>query len=223
MSSDFLPDSDKELIAWASRFITIATANITATQLSSAQIAALNTKTQEAQAASNDADAKRKAAEAATLVKKDKIALLTTNAREINRVLQGNLIITAETKFKLGLKVRPAKRKPIALVVPTKLQVVGNPGRQNILSWDANGNPPNTLYEVQASYGEGEPYFLVTALIGTRYVHQGVRPGQEMIYRVRAKRRTKYSDYSSLITVYPNIAPELKMPKLNMLELKKAA
>ncbi len=223
MSNDFLPEKDKDVVAWAAKFVMIAAANITATQLTTVQITALSTKSTDAQTAINDSETKHKAAEAATLVKNDKLTLLKTDARELNRLLQGNLNVTAETKVKLGLKVRPAKPKPVDPVAPSRLQVIGNSGNQNVLAWDANGNHANILYELQASYGEGEPFFIVTSLTGTRYVHQGVKPGQEMIYRVRANRRKVYSGYSNLATIYPVAASEVKLPMVNTLKLKKAA
>ncbi len=214
MSNDFLPTKDKDMIAWAAQFVMIATVNITATQLTPAQITAFETKIQNAQSAINDAKVQRKAAEATTRVKNDHVTQLKANARELNRILQDNLNVTAATKVKLGLKVRSAKPKPVAPIAPSKVQVVGNSGNQNVLSWNANGNHAQTLYELQASFGESEPFFTVTIITGSRYVHQGVKPGQEMIYRVRAKRGKKESGYSNLATVYPKAAT---------LQLKKAA
>ena len=223
MSSDFLPNSDNDLITWTTQFAATASVNTRATPLTRDQIATLETKIQDVQVALENAEAQRLAAQAATQVKKDKVNALKANARELNRIVQGSGSVTAETKHRLGLKVRPDKRKLAALATPVNVQVSVNFRNENLVTWDTGGNSPNTLYELQASFGEGEPFFTVMTLTGTRYTHQRVVPGQEMIYRVRAQRRTQLSGFSNLAVVYPQAAPVVSLPKKKSIVLKKAA
>ncbi len=124
-------------------------------------------------------------------------------ARLVNQQVQGNPEVTDKVKLELGLSVRPAKPSPVIPLVPEKFQAYGDSNGVNFLSWKAAGNRSGTQYEIWCKEGTKEDWRLLTTATTLRYEHKGVMPGTQYLYKVRAKRADRFSNFSAISVVYP--------------------
>jgi hypothetical protein len=201
MDSDFLPNGDDELVRWATQFVTMATANISAVGLTSQQITDFSNMSSTFNIRLQNVDTKRGEYQGAVEAKDAQRKLVVNTAREYNRIVQSKTTATPEIKAKLGLKVRRKGEKtpPIA---PAKLTVTGNSLGENFLEWSRNGNISGTVYEIFFQTDGAGDWTFLTSTNAVKYTHQSAVPGQMTAYKVRARRRDVYSVFSEEAVIY---------------------
>ncbi len=87
--------------------------------------------------------------------------------------------------------------------LPEKFAAYGDSNSVNFLSWKAGTNKGGTLYEIWYNEGVGGEWRLLTTSTTLRYQHKGVTPGTQYLYKVRAKRADRFSNFSATAVVYP--------------------
>jgi len=201
MDTDFLPNSDDELVFWGLQFVTAATANFTAAGLNMTQITDFNTVTTGFNDKVKTVDTKREDYKSAVKAKDTQRKTMGNAARELNRIVQSKTTATPEVKAKLGLKTRQ-KGEKTAPNPPKGLSVTGNSLGENFLEWQRNGNTATTTFEIFCrTNGMGEWVFLASTN-AVKHTHQGATPGVQTEYRVRARRRDVYSTFSEIAIIY---------------------
>jgi len=103
-------------------------------------------------------------------------------------------------------------------VTPEKFAATGSSNGINFLTWRAGGNRSGTLYEIWVSIGNGawQPLSTETRL---RFEHRSVTPGVPYLYKVRAKRVDRFSNFSDTASVYVDNS----LPNMTSLVMDKAA
>ena len=153
---------------------------------------------------------------AAVKAKNDKRKALATQVRIQNRFVQGRVEVTDSVKVQMGLNVRPTKPSIVTPVTPGNLSATGSSNGVNFLTWKSGGNKSGTLYEIWVSVGKGN-WQLLAVVIRVRFEHKSVTPGVPYLYKVRANRADRFSNFSDTASVYmqgeTSDAPALVMDK----------
>ena len=204
---DFLPNTDKDAVIWVTRFVNVATANSTMVNIPAATLSTLTVTNTSFNNSILLVETKKAELKAAVKAKNDARKALATQARTQNRYVQGRVEVTDTVKLQLGLKVRPAKPKPVMPEIPENFQAYGDSNGVNFLSWKHGANKSGTLYEVWYSQSGNDDWQLLTTSTTMRYPHTGVTPGTQYLYKVRAKRADRFSNFSGTAIVYPALRP----------------
>jgi len=214
MSTDFLPDRDKLIVQWATACASYASPRPIQTGRATTVVTELTTRRNDFQNSILLVESTHAAHRAAVKAKNINKKRVEETSRLINQQVQGNPAVNDETK--LGLSVRPAKPSPVIPLVPEKFQAYGDSNGVNFLSWKAAGNRSGTQYEIWYKEGTKEDWRLLTTATTLRYEHKGVTPGTQYLYKVRAKRADRFSNFSAISVVYPAVS-------VNPLVMDKAA
>jgi len=214
MSTDFLPDRDKLIVQWATACASYAAPRPIQTGRATTVVTELTTRRNDLQNSILLVESTHAAHRAAVKAKNINKKRVEETSRLINQQVQGNPAVNDETK--LGLSVRPAKPSPVIPLVPEKFQAYGDSNGVNFLSWKAAGNRSGTQYEIWYKEGTKEDWRLLTTATTLRYEHKGVTPGTQYLYKVRAKRADRFSNFSAISVVYPAVS-------VNPLVMDKAA
>lgn len=202
MASSYIPTSDTEFAAWLANFNTVAAANLELIGLSAADLTPSTTAKTALDTIITDFTAAQAAAKASTVAKRDAREAAETVARGLAQRVQVNPSVPQNVKEQLGLHVGGGQPAPAAPVAPTGLFVRGLDNGTNVLSWSGNGNRPNTQYLIECRCGGASAWTLVDVTTKTKYEHQGCKPGERAVYRIRAKRGDVPSGYSNEAVVY---------------------
>jgi hypothetical protein len=213
-SEDFLPKGDRQLVTWGTRFVNVATANSTVVGIQSATLATYTTINTEFNNSILLVETKKAELKAAVKAKNDKRKQVTAQARGFNRFVQGRAEATDSVKLQLGLKVRPAHPEPVIPHTPELFTATGDSSGSNFLTWKHGKNKSGTLYEIWYCEGEGGKWQVLATSTKLRYTHQGVTPGVQTAYKIRAQRSDRFSEFSATSIVYMSgTAPVLTLSK----------
>ena len=87
--------------------------------------------------------------------------------------------------------------------MPTKLSVAGYSNGVNKLRFSGNNLPSSVTYIIEAKTGDSPQYVMIGTSRKQSYEHKGVRPGEPVLYRIRAQAaRGMVSPYSNEAVVY---------------------
>ena len=200
--SSFYPVNDAEFSVWLGNFIAVATTNRVVLGLGDADLAALT-------AAKTALDAKITASQSANDAAKSATTAKKTTRKSTNaligyraKVINANAAIPADIKRQLGLTVRDSKPTSTPPNAPVNLMADGFSTGVNQLDWDTNGNLRGTQYLIEAAVGSATAFKFVGTTTKSRFEHKGQTPGVQVIYRVKAQRADKDSEYSNDALVY---------------------
>jgi hypothetical protein len=199
---DYIPKPDGEAVAYTETLITALESDEAAYGITAAQSLALraahtdfenslnvsNTKKGEAQIAVADKDTKRTALEAAL--------------RPIVAQIQVNPVVTDPLRVAAGIPIRDTVRTFSNPVTPSGLVATADAAGTNSLKWSGAGNSTGIQFVVEAKIGAAPEFSTVDVVTATTYRHTGRTPGQQVVYRVRARRGSALSDPSNVATVY---------------------
>jgi hypothetical protein len=214
--SEYFPARDKDAVTWVTKFVSVATANSTMVAIPAATLSTMTVTNTEFNNSILLAETKKAEWKAAVKAKNDKRKALTSQVRAQNRFVQGRAEVTDSVKVQMGLNVRPTKPSIVMPLTPVKLAATGSSNGVNFLTWKSGDNKSGTLYEIWVSVNN-VAWQLLSTETRLRYEHKNVMPGVPYLYKVRAKRVDRFSNFSDTASVYmdnsvPN-PPALVMDK----------
>lgn len=214
MSRVLIPAQDSLYGPWITTFASVATANITALNMTSGQALALTGLATAFTDALEDSTAKKAASQGAVATKDLIRSVSEESFRASAKLINANLGVSAELKAELGISVTPSVVTPVA--PPTELVALGYDTGFNKLTWKRNGNMAGTTFLIEYRLGGSATWNFVAVTGKTKYMHPGQTPGIEITYRVTAQRDDLQSMPSNQSTLY---GPE----ESEVLTLKQAA
>jgi hypothetical protein len=207
--SNFLPDKDRDLVAWANNFITVATANLDALGLLSSDLTGLVGGAADMGTDLDTMTGLKAQFEAQVADKNDTRSFLESSARTLAKRIQAKGGVSTSLKVALGINANTGTRNRTAPVQPATLVATPQADGTNALHWNKAGNKQNTQYAVLAkSLTEGASvtadtdWTMVGLTTASRFKHNGVTPGSPMAYKVMAVRAGNSSLPSLPVTVY---------------------
>jgi hypothetical protein len=150
------------------------------------------------------ANTAKAAAQVAVAAKDTDRMELEALVRPLIRQIQENPIVTDQLRVEAGIPVRDTVRTTSAPVTPLDLVANADAAGTNVLRWSGAGNASGIQYVIEAQYGGVGAFNMVDAVTATTYRHVGRTVGQQVVYRVRARRGTMISDASNVAVVYPS-------------------
>lgn len=198
----FYPTNDAQFSVWLGNFIAVANANLTALGMTTADITALTALKTDLDAKVAAAQTAQEAAVAATAARKVARKAVNDSVGPKGRIIGENPAISNALKEELGLRVRDTTPTPIIPVPPTDLAAQGLANGVNVLKWKSGGNKPGTLYIIEARIGAAAAFTMIDTVTSTRYEHKNQTPGVRVFYRIKAKRASSESNYSTEAVVY---------------------
>lgn len=194
--------NDVEFSTWLQNYIDVATANKVELGLTDADIQALVALKMTIDKGIKDAIALQRASKAATEQR------VVNRHNGIEQIRMTNLRVastpTAPTELKqqLGITTRKGPSAPTTPTAPKDLVVRGFDDGQNKLTWNGNGNRPNTTYVIEAMVADATEYTIIGLTTKRRFIHLNQKPGVRVAYRVRAQRSDRISSASNIGIVY---------------------
>lgn len=129
--------------------------------------------------------------------------------RNIARVINADSNIPNSLKASLGISVTPSVPGPVN--VPLGLEVVSYVEGVNRLTWQANANKQGTTYILEYRLPGESAWLYLSSITAKKFDHTGQIVGQEVSYRVSAKRGSVQSVPSMAVTAYVDSVPELSI------------
>lgn len=142
------------------------------------------------------------AAHAATQAKAEAKASSVAVLRQLTAIVRASPAASDDVLAGFGLPVYDKKPTRSAPNVPTDLSAFGRSDGTNLLKWNRNRNKKETRYFIEARFHHNSEWELIDVVTATKYVHEGVIPGQPVYYRVIAKRNIQRSAPSNTAIVY---------------------
>lgn len=202
MTQDLIPTMDAALLTFGTTLAAAVTAAPASFGLAAADIAPVSADVNQFGQALQDVDA-LKAELASAVRQKEQIRLnVEAGLRSVARRIQADPAVTDDTRSNAGIPIRDFRPSSTAPNPPTDLVAAGLVSGVNELSWDRNGNLPNTEFVIEAMKGAETTFSQVDVTRAARYRHTGQTVGVKVIYRVRARRDGISSDNCREAGVY---------------------
>lgn len=200
MSRLSIPTQDSLFGPWITTFASVASANITALNITSGQATALTGLATAFNTAYEDSVEKKAAAQGAVATKDNFRTASEAAFRGVGKVINANANISSALKAELGISVTPSEI--VAVTPPTELVALGYDTGYNKLTWKRNGNPSGTAFIIECRIGESATWAFVAVTTKVKYMHSGTTPGVPITYRVSAQRDDVQSMPSNMATLY---------------------
>jgi len=193
-TGDYVPRKDTSFQSWLNNFVSVVSDNLSILGLTSSDINSLSSDKEELGIALAQAELLSAQSKAATIRKNTMRSLAEDKTRALVRKIQANPEVPSSLKKQLQLNVAGEassySSKPIP---PTNLLCkVLQPGAYQ-LKWNANGNPPRTLYSLEAKIGSSNTFIPIVTITKSKYTYTSKNPYEKITFIVRAQRGTSFS------------------------------
>jgi hypothetical protein len=196
--------SATELLPFAVNFQSVVGTTPANWNLSTAQITALSTASDELQAANDDYTAKeaafRSAVRAREAARQASIDAISSAANSI----YAKSSLTPAQIASTGLSPRSTSRTKVVPSIPNELVALPNTEGAVQLKWKRNGNPGSVTFIVQSS-ADGETWANTAYTSKSRATLSGFTPGTPAWFRICATRNDLVSTPCQCVSIY---APE---------------
>lgn len=200
MSRVDIPSQDAYFGPWITNFASVATANITALNMTSSQALQL-TGLATAFSTSFDDTAEAKTNLASKVATKNTTRLVAEESfRAAAKFVNANNNVSSGLKAELGISMSPSPAGPVA--TPLDLTATGFSNGAVKLAWDRAGNAGGTAFLIEAKYGLSTVWSFVAMTTRAKYTHSNQTPGNQITYRVTAQRDGIQSEPSDIAVLY---------------------
>jgi hypothetical protein len=199
---DYIPKPDGESQSYTDVLIAALELDEAAFGITVAQSLALREAHTRFEDALNAANTAKGAAQVAVAAKDTARTALEQLLRPIVAQIQVNPAVTDADRVAAGIPIRDTTRTFSAPVTPSGLVATADAAGTNLLKWSGAGNSTGIQFVVEAKVGSALEFSTVDVVTATTYRHTGRTPGQQVVYRVRARRGSALSDPSNVATVY---------------------
>ena len=201
MPSTYYPSKDAELVVWLGNFITVANANLATLGIVATDVDPIKALQPIYSTNLNDVETKKAALSASVETKDATKDSIIQKVRLLVNKIQANPAVTPSLKAQLGISTRTGSTNPQHPVAPTDLVAeLQSDGSVN-LTWNRNGNAPRIQFVIESIVGTGTDWVLLDVVTRTNYTHLGVSPGEQVKYRIKARKGTETSGSSNLAIV----------------------
>ena len=201
MPSTYYPSKDAELVVWLGNFITVANANLATLGIVATDVDPIKALQPIYSTNLNDVETKKAALSASVETKDATKDSIIQKIRLLVNKIQANPAVTPSLKAQLGISTRTGSTNLQHPVAPTDLVAeLQSDGSVN-LTWNRNGNAPRTQFVIEAMTGKATDWVLLDVVTRTNYTHLGVSPGEQVKYRIKARKGTETSGSSNLAIV----------------------
>lgn len=190
-----------EFLPWLENLINVINVNRATLPISADKITALEARRASHETKLNRQTEAEAASQSATRDLNDDRKLSNEDISFINTVFKADKSIPRELLVEMGLRVSDGKTSPPPNE-PSNLLVTPNAAGYTDLKWDKNGNKPNTIYDIQAQTDGTATWEHVESVNATKYRHLNRKVGEQVVYRVRARRAGQESAWSSPAVAY---------------------
>ncbi len=207
--ADFIPKPDREAEAYMVSVVNAlnapaadASGNVVKFGVPKADITAVVNLVAPFTAALNDVDAKKVAQQNSVTAKDTARTALETKLRALVARIQVAPAVTDASKTEAHLPLRDKTRSFSAPVAPQTLKGTPFSNGVNRLEWLAGGNQAGVQYVIEQKLLTSPDWFVVDAVTARKYDHKQQTVGNQVSYRVRARRGAVTSDPSNVVVVY---------------------
>ena len=198
-----LPERETQINAWINNFVGVATANFTVLGVSQLQLTDLSgenaTFVDDLQAVNDQKAALKGATTNKNATRKD----LEKSVTALNKIIQGRPTVTPALKKSLGLNPGDTMPAPVTPLQPVKLTGTADASGFAFLDWKSGGNKSATTYEIFAKRGSATEFVMIGSTGKTAFKDSNATPGVSTIYKVRARRAERFSEFSLPYVLYP--------------------
>ncbi len=201
---DYIEKPDNDFLAQMTALIGVLAANEVAYGLIVDSTDPLAAELAQFQASLTAANTAKAAAQVAVAAKDTDRLELEGLVRPLIRQIQENPVVTDQLRVEAGIPVRDVVRTTSVPVTPVDLVAVADAAGTNSLRWAGAGNSSGIQFVIEAQVGGVGAFGMVDVVTATSYRHTSRVVGQQVVYRVRARRGSQISDPSNVAVVYPS-------------------
>ncbi len=196
-------DNDAELKSKMNVFIVKVDENRTTLGLTTTQVSALNLLFSDYGAAIDDATKAKNASKGATIAKNSIKSTAKSSIAQYAKTWRANASIPDALLAELMLPPHNASQESPAPSQPTGLELKINTEGVVTLKWKRNGNLSTAIFIVESSPNTNGPWTTADITSQTKMVYGGT-VGDQICFRVTARRVGQNSPPSSVIVLWPN-------------------
>ena len=201
MPNTYLPTKEAELVVWLGNFITVANANLATLGLVATDVDPIKALQPVYSTNLNDVETKKAALAAAVGTKDATRDSILQKVRILVNKIQANPAITVAMKAQLGISTHEGGTNLQHPVPPSNLVANMQSDGSFYLTWNRNGNAPRIQFVIESIVGTGTEWVLLDVVTRTNYTHQGISPGVQVKYRIKARKGTETSGSSNVAIV----------------------
>ena len=197
----FADMSNAELSAWITNFTTVVGASPTTFGFTSDQVSEFADGNTSLQSRTTATVALRESTSAAIKAEQIERDYMESRCSLFNTTLKINPDVAENKKIQAGIDPNkpPTHTPPVA---PTDLIANGYENGTNVLRWSRADNKTGTQFVIEYREAAQTEFEMLDVTTQTTYTHEGVTPGMQCAYRVKAKRAGESSPYSNIAVVY---------------------
>jgi hypothetical protein len=200
MSTDFIPDTETQLVAWMTNFRTVALANQGALNIEPGDNQTITDDTTGFTASMTAMDAAKNAFRGSVSTKNSKKSTAVAMARAYAKRFKSIPGVDPGLLEELGI-VGGGARGPVVPV--TGLTVNGCSDGVNQLKWNRSTNSPGTVFIIESRLSTGN-WEVIAVVSKTSFDHVDQPVGEEQWYRIKANRSGQTSPACPAVAVYLN-------------------
>lgn len=202
MATDYIPRSNMHAYTFCTTLANAMAVEPERFGVGADEVTALQAQIQEFGASLQRIDRMEKERTAEVERRKDLRDGLEATVRDMVRRVQANAAVHEDVKAAAGIRVRDRVRSHLSPLAPTGLVVRPDVSGDNHLAWKTTGQARGTMYRIEARAGAETKFTLVDVIPGSRYVHEGQKPGAPIVYRIRARLSGQLSAPSNEAGIY---------------------
>ena len=202
MAGDYIPHKDAEALVYCRTFVTVVANDPARFGVAPDEVAALqNVVGQFGQSLQHISQLE--AERAAEVQQKNQLRKdMDARVRALVQRIQVQPGIEEAVKAQAGITLRDHIQSTASPVAPEQLVVEAQANGVNKLKWHRAGNPRDTEFLIEARLGAATEFTLIDVVRASYYQHEGVKPGEPILYHVRARHSGKVSEPSNQAGAY---------------------
>jgi hypothetical protein len=185
INNDYIPSRDTELDLWLDNFVKQCETYETELGLDTETFGAISILTTAFQSSLGDVVTAKEELKGLVSTKEENRVDVLAVVRNYARQWKNDPTISSNILNALGI-VATRSYGPVTMV--TNLIASGCGDGDNKLSWNRNGNSPDTTFVIEARINGTSTWFFAGTTTKSKFTHSGQTPGQAIWYRVISSR-----------------------------------
>ena len=202
MGHDYIPRRDSEAVIFYHTLLNALAVQPAAYGLEAEAVATLQARSDELRQTLDHMDQLNAERSAVAQQKRELRAQVEGGVRTLVQQIQADPAVTDHLKAQAGIPLPDMVLSHAAPVPPTDLTVDARANGEHFLKWKRSHNPQHTEFLVEAKMDGAQEFTLVDVVRAARYHHTGLKPGAEIVYRVRARHSGQTSEPGNQAGVY---------------------
>ena len=200
-NTDYIPGGDTQLNTWLDNFVKQCETYESELGLDTGSLGSITTLTAAFQTSLGNVTTAKEELKGLVSTKDEDRDDIVTLVRTFSRQWKNDPTISSSILNALGI-VSSSTSGPVTMV--TNLVASGCGDGENKLTWNRNGNTPETTFVIEARIDGTATWFFAGTTTKSKFTHTGQTPGQAIWYRVTSSRGSTLAGPTQPVLLFGN-------------------